>query len=99
MGPVWRRTAWGHTAELDERLTFAFRRVLVTCAGELAMLHKAFDKQCAFTNPNPQAPLRKSSPWEWSLRRIRISTSAHAAMTAICSAILISMKRDVRSHL
>jgi Protein of unknown function (DUF1553) len=74
---------------VDDRLTFAFRRVLGRhpSAGELAMLHKAFDKQYAIYKTDLKSAAEVASIGA-APKNSNLNVAEHAAMTAVCLAML-----------
>jgi cytochrome c553 len=73
----------------DERLTFAFRHVLgrKPAAGELAMLRKAYDGQYAIYKTDLKSAAEVVSVGA-APKNSKLNVSEHAAMTAVCLAIL-----------
>ena len=73
----------------DDRLTFAFRRVLARkpSAGELAMLHKAFDKQYEIYKTDLESAAKVVAIGA-APENSNLNVAEHAAMTAVCLAIL-----------
>jgi hypothetical protein len=94
--PTWTEAARvlaAHSLEassaVNERLIFAFRRVLGRRpgAGELAMLHQTFDRQYALYKSDLKSAAEVVSIGA-APKNSNLNVSEHAAMTAVCLAIL-----------
>ncbi len=94
--PTWTEAARvlaAHSLEassgIDERLTFAFRRVLGRrpSSSELAMLRKAFDRQYAIYKSDPKSAEQVVAVGAVP-KNANLNVGEHAAMTAVCLAIL-----------
>ncbi len=94
--PTWAEAArvlaarsMGSAADLEGRLTFAFRSVLgrQPQANDLAALRRAFDRQLAIYRADPKSAAQVVAIGNAPLEP-QLNVSEHAALSAVCLAIL-----------